>query len=451
MKTKFKQTEIGLIPEEWDLVEFLDLLSEKSRNGIYKQKQFHGDGIKIINMKELFAYSRIGNQNMKRVRLNDSEMSRFLVREGDLLFARRSLVAEGSGKCSLIVEHSEPITFESSIILARPNVKIADSKFLYYYFLSPKGRQVMATILRQVAVSGITGSDLMKLKIIKPIILEQKSIAKILSDIDSKIELNEKMNITLETIGKAIFKHWFIDFEFPNQEGKPYKFADGEMIDSELGRIPNGWQIVILDRIKSSKPNSIATGPFGSSMKTNDYVESGIPVIRGKNIKTGMLNENEFVYVTENKANQLKSSNAFSGDILIVSQGNIGQVGIIPENSNYHRYILSSNLMKITCDPNIVNNFYVYYYLGSNLGQEYLLGNTSTTGVPHIAQPSVTLKRTPIILPSKNILDLFGNIIDSIFTKISNTNSEIQTLSQLRDSLLPKLMSGKIRVPVEAK
>ena len=124
---------------EWTEVEFGDLLPDGTRNGIYKGKAFHGRGVKIVNMGELFAYPRLGDVPMKRVELSESEIEKSSLKVGDLLFARRSLVAEGAGKCAIVMDVNEPTTFESSIIRARPDGKIANSLFLYYLFNSPPG------------------------------------------------------------------------------------------------------------------------------------------------------------------------------------------------------------------------------------------------------------------------------------------------------------------------
>ncbi len=138
---------------EWTHVPFEQLLHEPVRNGIYKPKEFHGRGVKIVNMGELFGYPRLRAVPMKRLELSSSELQRFMLAEGDLIFARRSLVAEGAGKCSVILELDEETTFESSIIRARPNPSKANSLFLYYFFSSPVGFHRLDTIRRQVVVS----------------------------------------------------------------------------------------------------------------------------------------------------------------------------------------------------------------------------------------------------------------------------------------------------------
>ncbi len=198
---------------EWREIAFVQLLAGPVRNGIYKKKEFHGSGVKIVNMGELFAYPRLHSVHMKRVKLSEIEKRRFNIEKGDLLFARRSLVAEGAGKCSIVMDADEPTTFESSIIRARPDPTKANPLFLYYSFNSQPGLQALDSIRRQVAVAGITGSDLVQLNISVPPLPEQRVIAHILGTLDDKIELNRRMNETLEEMARALFKSWFVDFD----------------------------------------------------------------------------------------------------------------------------------------------------------------------------------------------------------------------------------------------
>ena len=201
------------MPDGWPTNRFESLLAEPVRNGIYKQKAFHGRGPKIVNMGEIFAHPRLHAVPMKRVELSESERERFLISPRDLLFARRSLVAEGAGKCCVVLDVDEPTAFESSIIRARPDSTKADSLYLYYFFNSSLGFYHLDTIRRQVAVAGITGSDLAKLVIPVPPLSEQRAIAHILGTLDDKIELNRRMNETLEAMARALFKSWFVDFD----------------------------------------------------------------------------------------------------------------------------------------------------------------------------------------------------------------------------------------------
>ncbi len=134
---------IGTLPSNWCSVEFGSILEGGTRNGLYKRKEFHGSGAKIVNMGELFANPRLRSVEMRRVQLNDSEIKRFSIQPGDLLFARRSLVAEGAGKCSIVLEVSEPTTFESSIIRARPDSRKVDSLFCTIFSSQPSANMLL--------------------------------------------------------------------------------------------------------------------------------------------------------------------------------------------------------------------------------------------------------------------------------------------------------------------
>ncbi|NCS49825.1 MAG: hypothetical protein GPJ29_18345 [Microcystis aeruginosa BK11-02] len=212
--SEWKETEIGLIPENWNYIPLKQILSEPARNGIYKSKEYHGRGTKVVNMGEMFRFDKLPEIEMSRIELTPEELEKSFLTEGDLLFARRSLVAEGAGKCTLVLSQKEPLTFESSIIRIRPDKIKANSEYLFYLFSSKIGKYLLRTILRQVAVSGITGTDLVNIKIPLPLISEQKRIAAVLSCLDAKIENLRRQNETLENIAQTLFKHWFIDFEW---------------------------------------------------------------------------------------------------------------------------------------------------------------------------------------------------------------------------------------------
>jgi type I restriction enzyme S subunit len=233
---------------EWRRVAFGKLLAEPARNGVYKAKEFHGHGVKIVNMGELLAYPRLRSVSMKRVELNQSETNRFLLTEGELIFARRSLTAKEAGKCSVVLDLDEATTFESSIIQARPDESKVDSLYLYYFFNSPNGFHALDTIRRQVAVAGIAGSDLSKLEIPLPPLPEQRAIARILGTLDDKIELNRRMNQTLEAMARALFKSWFVDFA---------GVAAEDLRESESGLIPKGWRVGTLGDVAEHPRRSV--------------------------------------------------------------------------------------------------------------------------------------------------------------------------------------------------
>ena len=228
------------LPAGWQIMSFGEVLAEPVRNGIYKSKEFHGRGARLVNMGELFGHDFISDQEMKRVELTDDEKSKSSLKDGDLLFARRSLVFEGSGKCSIVVNPPELTTFESSIIRARPNRGIAEPRFLFYLFASPVGRAIVASIATRTAVSGIRGSDLWQVGLPLPPLPAQRRIAGVLSAYDELIENNQRRIQILETMARALYREWFVEFRFPGHDKIP-------RVASPLGDMPQGWEVTTLE------------------------------------------------------------------------------------------------------------------------------------------------------------------------------------------------------------
>lgn len=173
------------------------------------------------------------------------------------------------------------------------------------------------------------------------------------------------------------------------------------------------WREVKIEDIASR----IAMGPFGSDIKTDNFVPSGVPVIRGNNLTRGRFREEGFVFLTEEKADELANANAFPGDIVITHRGTLGQVGLIP-NRSYERYVVSQSQMKLTCDPDSADANFIYYFLISPIGQNALLMNTSQTGVPAISRPVTSLKAIRLALPplleQRAIAHILGTLDDKI-------------------------------------
>ncbi len=231
---------------------FGDLFAHPLRNGLFRPRSTRGVGTKMVNMGELFAHERIRDLPMDRVPLSQSERTDYLLCPGDLLFARQSLVFSGAGKCVLFIGDREPVTFESHIIRARLNRAIADPGFYFYYFKSPAGRCRVESIVDQVAAAGIRGSDLSRLPVPLPPLSEQRRIADILGSLDDKIELNRRMNRTVEDLARAVFKAWFVDFlpvkakrdgakSFPSVDADTFAFFPDSFEECELGETPKGW------------------------------------------------------------------------------------------------------------------------------------------------------------------------------------------------------------------
>lgn len=191
---RFKEIKLdqffGALSTAWTLSRFEEVITDGTRNGFYKPKEFYGRGIKTIHMGDLFGNEIItSNIDMQRVVLSDDELSRFSVSEGDILFARRSIVKDGAGKCSIISFMDEPISFESSIIKVSPDKEKALPFFIFYWFQSSFGKMCIQSITRggTGAITGIAGSDLKNIEIPIPPISIQLSLIENMNDINASI------------------------------------------------------------------------------------------------------------------------------------------------------------------------------------------------------------------------------------------------------------------------
>lgn len=443
---------------EWHDVEFGDLLPNSTRNGIYKGKAFHGTGVKIVNMGELFAYPRLRDVPMKRVELSESELEKSLLQVGDLLFARRSLVAEGAGKCSIVMEVNEPTTFESSIIRARPDTTRVNSLFLYYLFSSPQGRHRLGTILRQVAVSGITGTDLVKLRFSLPPLKEQQAIACILGALDDKIELNRRMNRTLEKMARAIFKSWFIDFdpvrakdavrrEHPKCTDEQVSHAACPKLkpeiaalfpdsfeDSELGEIPKGWRVCPIGELVQ------VLGGGTPSTKEAAYWEGGIhPFCTPKDMASltdPVLLQTERHLTNEGLA-KVSSGQLPVGTVLLSSRAPIGYLAVAETPVSINQGIIA-----MVCDGELPN-LYVLHWTKANMDR--VLANANGSTFMEISKRNFRL--ITAVIPPPQVLRCFMQVVDPTHQRVVSSLKQIQYLAALRDALLPKLISGELRVP----
>jgi type I restriction enzyme, S subunit len=173
------------------------------------------------------------------------------------------------------------------------------------------------------------------------------------------------------------------------------------------------WPTCTIESIASK----VAMGPFGSDIKTDNFVASGVPVIRGGNLTSGRFRGEDFVFLTPTKADELGNANAYPGDLVFTHRGTLGQIGIIP-NEPYERYVVSQSQMRLACDQTKALPEFVFYFFRSPIGQHALLANTSQTGVPAISRPVTSLKAISLRLPplgeQRAIAHILGTLDDKI-------------------------------------
>lgn len=398
------------------------------QNGLaFRDINFSDAGKPVIKINEL----KNGITSQTKFTKDNFEEKYYLTK-GDMLFSW-----SGSPETSIdIFQYSLADGWLNQHIFKVTPSKNIDFHFLYFLLKYLKPEFIRIAKNRQTTGLGhVTVSDLKEIIVNIPASLEeQKTIVAFLKILDTQIRLFENINFNLEQIIQTIFKSWFIDFD-----------GQTEFVDSELGKIPKGWIIQKISDLQMNKPNAISMGPFGSNIKSSNFVSSGIPVIQGKNLKEGIVQDFDiFPFLTEEKANQLKASSATTWDIVFTHRGTLGQVAIIPKSSTFTNYIISQSQMKLSCEIQIIHPLYVFLFFLSSVGQERLLSHTSSTGVPAISQPLTSLKEIKLIIPPKKVESDFLSVALPIFEKICQLKKQINYLSKINSSLLPKLMSGEL-------
>lgn len=410
---------------EWKNVKVEDILLVPSRNGLTKPSAIRGKGVKMIAMGELFAHPIIRDIETDRVPVTEKELQSSNIEVDDLLFARQSLTLEGAGKCSIIKEVKEPTVFESHLIRLRINKKLADSWFVYYYFNSYKGKHSIQNIVNQVAAAGIKGSDLVKLVIPLPPLDVQKGISSTLLDFDDKIAVNRRICENLEAQAQALFKHWFIDFA---------PFKNGKFVESELGMIPEGWRVGTLGEICKTNKRTL------SSKNTPDVIE----YLDTGNITANRIDNIQILHKGQDKIPSRAKRLVSEGDIIFSAvRPNQRHYGLLMNPSP--SLVVSTGFVVITANWSGFR-YFIYHFLIQNSIIETLqaIGEQSVSTYPSInANDIESLK---LIIPKMEDVEDFADICCNFYCKIESIEDESTRLSTLRDALLPKLMSGQIKV-----
>lgn len=422
-QNKFKQTEIGNIPEDWEvstLGEKLEIIgggTPKTTIG-----EYWGGDIPWISVADFVGDKRWIYHTEKNITNKGLENSSTkLLHKGQLIISARGTVGE-------LGQVTRDMAFNQSCygIDGKGNL---DNDFLYY-LLKQKIKEFQQKGHGAV-FNTITMETFNQITISVPKLSEQRLIASILSSLDSKIELNQRMNQTLESIGQALFKHWFIDFEFPNEKGKPYNSSGGEMVESEMGRIPRGWQIVKIEDLCKT----ISNGGTPNTMK-NSFWNGDINWYTTGELKDNPLLESEKKITEEgldNSSCKLWDENTIL--IALYASPTVGRLGLLKNQGTSNQ----------ACSGLMAKDELGYPFLFCTLQSKKDYFNHISVGAAQQNISGKVVKETKTVKSDEDTLKKFTQTFCKLMDKRTTIQKEIKYLSKIRDSLLPKLMSGEIR------
>ncbi len=356
----------------------------------------------------------------------DKINKRTKLEKGDLVISTVGTL----GKIAKIIDEPN-YDFQRSVGMIKPNTELVDTDYLSY-FLQQDYIQKKLTCGSAGAIQKCIYIDQLKNLVveIEEDIAEQKRIAKVLTDIDSKIALNKKINKELETMAKEIYDYWFVQFDFPNAQGKPYKSSGGKMVYNPLLKreIPEGWEVKTLLDI-ATFTNGLACQKFRPTDENKK-----LPVIKIREMHDGITEDTEWV-----KSDISESVKVYNGDVLFSWSATLEVLLWCYGNGG-----LNQHIFKVTSNNGYPKSFY-YFQL-----QEYIkvfkrMAEARKTTMGHITQDH--LEQSQIVVPDNmDILNQFEKLIQPIFRKLVLNNEEISKYNQLRNELLPLLMNGQVRV-----
>lgn len=429
-KDQLRETAIGQLPLDWNVVKLGELVQIRGRIGWkgLKKLEFGNNGVLIINGPEIVD-GKVDWSRCQRVpQWRYDESPGISVKIGDILLTKDGTI----GKVAYVEDLPEPATLASGIFLIRCGNQnnLLDRSYLYQYFNSPMFKSLVVSRTEGSVIPHLYQRDIAELFIPVPPVSKQKAIAKILSDLDEKIELNNQMNKTLDEIAQAIFKRWFIDFEFPNENGEPYKSSGGEMVYSELGLIPKGWEVRAISDVAK----------FLNGLPLQNYRpkdgENSLPVIKIKEMRQGITEDSE-----KSTIHIPKEFIVENGDVIFSWSGSL-EVIIWSHGIG----ALNQHLFKVTSES--YPKWFYYLWLNYFLPEYKRVARDKATTMGHIQRHHLDDSLLPV--PNQNLMEFMDRTLSPISNKMIETRNESEKLSKIRGLLLPKLMTGKIRVPLEA-
>ena len=329
------------------------------------------------------------------------------------------IVGRVGAYCGNVYQCKSKCWVSDNAISVSPN-ELADSDYLYYLMASLDFHHHHIGGAQPLMTQDIIGG----FKISLPSLEEQRKIAGILGALDDKIENNRRINTNLESQAQALYKQWFVDFEFPNEEGKPYKSSGGKMVESELGPIPEEWRVGDIYKYV----NVVYGAPYKSALFNER--KDGNPLIRIRDLKTFSPQ-----YYTQEILPNTEYVNA--GDVVAGMDAEF-----VPCLWMGEKGVLNQRCCKFVGKQDSISNYYVMFLVKPEL--EFVQSYKTGTTVSHLGKADID--KFVVVYPPFAVIEKFSKIADALLNNKIKLAKENISLATLRDTLLPKLMNGEIKL-----
>ena len=359
----------------------------------------------------------------------------FLLEKGDLITPLTEQAIGLLGSTAWIPESGKYIQSQD-IAKITCKEELLDKKFAYYLISSNVVKQQLSAAAQQTKIRHTSPDKIKDCTVWLPSLEKQKQIGQLLFDLDRKIELNRAINHNLEAMAKQLYDYWFVQFDFPDENGKPYKSSGGKMVWNDIltREIPEDWNISELNKWLEIKS--------GFAFKSDTYVSQGTyKVITIKNVQNHHLETTNCDFVNEIPQGLKAWCRLSVNDRLISLTGNCGRLCLVTEEN----LLLNQRVGLLSCREDILD--YAYLLLSSKEFQT--LSNNLAMGAAQANLSPVELCKSMAIIPPEKLLEAFNQWIRPIIGKFIQYEIQITTLIKQRDELLPLLMNGQVKVGVE--
>lgn len=405
-------------------VKFSDLYSMSS--GISSSPTQAGHGFPFASFSTIFNNYFLPNTLPDLMNTSEKEQETYSIKKGDIFLTRTSETLEEFGMSCVALKDYPKATFSGFVKRLRPKVlNQTNERFMGFYLRSKFFRKTMTNNAIMTLRASLNEEIFSYLKLYLPDYKTQTKIGDFLFLLNSKIELNNRINAELEAITKTLYDYWFVQFDFPDAKGKPYKTSGGKMVwNEELKReIPEGWDVGEL--------KDIANITMGQSPPGESYNEDGDGMVFYQGC-TDFGNR----YPTIRKYTTEPTRFANEGDILLSVRAPVGTLNIAKENCCIGRGLAALN-SKDNC---------IAYLFGVMVNLKQIFDRRNTDGTTFGSITKDDLFSLNVVKPNKEILREFHKIINPAFEKQNKLELENIQLSELRDWLLPMLMNGQVKV-----
>lgn len=424
---------------EWRTVPLGEIYDFSS--GLSKPRSAFGSGYPFLSFKDVFYNSAVPEQLRELVQSTEQERVRCSIKRGDVFLTRTSETMDELGMSSVALFDVPDATFNGFTKRLRAKRDLIAPEFARYYFRGPGFRAAVNSMASMSTRASLNNEMLGRLTITFPEYEEQEAIGHILGTLDDKIELNRKQNETLEAMARALFKAWFVDFELvrakmegrwqrgqslPGLPANLYDLFPGRLVESELGEIPEGWEMCSLDSI-ANYLNGLALQKFPPESE-----EEFLPVIKIAQLRAGNTNG------ADRASARIRPEYVVAdGDVLFSWSGSLEV-----EVWNGGPGALNQHLFKVTSDK--VPKWFYFFATRHHLPAFRAIAAGKATTMGHIQRKHLTDAR--IAVAPQERMQEFDAVIAPLFEQFVRNYQQSRTLAQLRDTLLPKLISGELRV-----